>query len=41
MALTLPKFTLPKLTLTKKQILPIAGAVVIVSAAGWFGWQYL
>jgi hypothetical protein len=28
------------LTLTRKQILPIVGGVVIVSAAGWFGWQY-
>lgn len=32
--------TLPKLTLTKKQILAIVGGVVIVSAVGWFGWQY-
>ena len=31
---------LPKLVLTQKQILTIVGAVVIVSAAGWFGWQY-
>src|SRR5450759_1990450 len=32
--------TLPKVTLTKNQILAIVGGVVIVSAAGWFGWQY-
>ena len=41
MALSLPKFTLPKLTLTKRQIPAILGGVVIASAAGWFGWQYL
>lgn len=40
MALTLPKFALPKPTLSKKQILTIVGGVLIVSAAGWFGWQY-
>lgn len=40
MALTLPKFALPKLTLTKRQIPAVVGGVVIVSAAGWFGWQY-
>lgn len=28
------------LTLTKKQILAIVGGVVLVSAAGWLGWQY-
>ena len=33
--------TLSMLTLTKKQILAIAGGVVIVSAPGWFGWQYV
>jgi len=32
--------TLPKLVLTRKQVLTIVGGVVIVSAAGWFGWQY-
>ena len=40
MALTLPKLTLPKLTLTKKQAPAIVGGVVILAAAGWFGWQY-
>lgn len=35
MALTSTKFTL-----TKKQILAIVRGVVIVSAVGWFGWQY-
>ena len=40
MALTLPKFTLPKLTLAKRQIPAVVGGVLIVSAAGWFGWQY-
>lgn len=40
MALTLPKLDLPKLTLDKKQISIIAGAVVVLAAAGWFGWQY-
>jgi hypothetical protein len=35
MALTLPKLALPK-----KQILAIVAGVVIVSALGWFGWQY-
>jgi hypothetical protein len=33
--------TLSKLTRTKKQILAIAGGVVIVSAPVWFGWQYV
>jgi hypothetical protein len=28
------------LTLTKKQIPAIVGGVVLVSAVGWFGWQY-
>ncbi len=32
--------TLPKLTLTKKQGLTIAGGVVLAAAAGWLGWQY-
>jgi hypothetical protein len=32
--------TLNKLTLTRKQILAIVGGFVIVSAPGWFGWQY-
>jgi hypothetical protein len=32
---------LPTLSLTKKQILAMVGGVVIASAAGWFGWQYL
>lgn len=45
MALTLPKLALPKLalpelTLDKKRIALIAGAVVLLAAAGWFGWQY-
>jgi len=32
--------TLPELTLTKKQILPVVGGLVAVIALGWFGWQY-
>lgn len=32
--------TLPKLSLSKQQILTIVGAVVVVCAAAWFGWQY-
>jgi len=40
MALTLPKLALPKLTLTKRQILTVAGGVVLAAAAGWLGWQY-
>jgi hypothetical protein len=40
MALTLPKLSLPKPTLSKKQILATVVGVVILSAAGWFGWQY-
>lgn len=40
MALTLPKLALPKLTVAKKQIPAIAGGVVLVAVAGWFGWQY-
>lgn len=41
MALTLPKLTVPKLTLTRKQALMVAGGVVLAAAAGWLGWQYL
>ena len=40
MALTLPKLNLPKLALTKKQILTLVGGVIVVCAAGWFGLQY-
>ena len=40
MALTLPKLALPKLAVTKKQIPAIVGGVVVLAAAGWFGWQY-
>ena len=32
--------TLPKLTLTRNQIVSIVGGVVVLCAAGWFGWQY-
>lgn len=45
MALTLPKLALPKLALpklasNKKQIPAIVGGVIVIAAAGWFGWQY-
>jgi hypothetical protein len=40
MAPTLPKLSLPKLQLPNKRMLYVAGGVVIVAAAGWFGWQY-
>src|SRR5487761_2155789 len=32
--------TLPKLTVTKKQLPVIVGGVVVVAVAGGFGWQY-
>ena len=32
--------TLPKPSLTKKQIPAIVGGVVVLAALGWFGWQY-
>ncbi len=32
--------TLPKLAVTKKQVPAIVGGVVVLAAAGWFGWQY-
>ena len=41
MAFTLPKLSLPKASLTRKQGLTVLGAVIVVCAAGWFGWQYL
>lgn len=50
MALSLPKFAMPKLALPKlgspklaldKNRLPaLVGGVVVLAAAGWFGWQY-
>ena len=40
MALTLPKLALPTLTLDKKKIPAIVGGVLVLAAAGWFGWQY-
>ncbi|MGP1677955.1 MAG: hypothetical protein ACTS8S_10905 [Giesbergeria sp.] len=40
MALTLPKLALRKPALDKKQLLGGVGGVVILAAAGWFGWQY-
>ncbi|MBE0614798.1 MAG: hypothetical protein IH604_14100 [Burkholderiales bacterium] len=40
MALTLPKLTLPALSVNKKQLPAIVGGVVVLAAAGWFGWQY-
>jgi len=39
MALTLPKLTVPKLTLNKKQLPTIVLLVVVLAAAAWFGWQ--
>jgi len=41
MALTLPKLTLPTLNLDKKRLPAIVGGVIVLAAAGWFGWQYL
>ena len=40
MALTLPKLTLPALSFDKKQLPAIVGGVVVLAAAGWFGWEY-
>jgi hypothetical protein len=40
MALTLPKLAVPKLALNKKQLPAIVGGVLVLAAAGWFGWQY-
>lgn len=40
MALTLPKLKLPTPTLTKKQLPAVVGGLVVLIAAGWFGWQY-
>jgi len=45
MAFTLPKLSLPKLAppslaLNKKQLPAIVGGVIVLAAAGWFGWQY-
>jgi hypothetical protein len=40
MALTLPKLTIPKLSLDNKQLPFVVGGVVVLAAAGWFGWQY-
>jgi len=40
MALTLPKIALPKIALNKKQAPAIALGLIVVAAAGWFGWQY-
>jgi hypothetical protein len=45
MAFTLPKLSRPKLAppslaLNKKQLPAIVGGVIILAAAGWFGWQY-
>jgi hypothetical protein len=41
MALTLPKLSPPKLTADKKKLPAIAGGVIVLAAAAWFGWQYL
>lgn len=41
MALTLPKLTVPKSSLSKKQLPAVVGGVIVLAAAGWFGWQYL
>jgi len=41
MALTLPKLTVPKLALSKKQLPAVVGGVLVLAVAGWFGWQYL
>jgi hypothetical protein len=41
MALTLPELSLPKLSLGGKQLQMIVGGIVVLGAAGWFGWQYL
>lgn len=38
--LNLPKLALPKLELNKKQLPLIVGGVVVLAAAGWFGWDY-
>ncbi len=40
MALTLPKLTLPALSIDKKQLPVVVGGVLVLAAAGWFGWQY-
>ena len=40
MALTLPKLAVPGLALGKKQLPAIVGGVLVLAAAGWFGWQY-
>jgi len=40
MALTLPKLAIPKLELDKKKLPAIVGGVIVLVAAGWFGWQY-
>lgn len=40
MALTLPKFNVPKFAAPPKKTLGILGGVVILAAAAWFGWQY-
>lgn len=40
MALSLPKLSLPKTSLTRKQGLTALAVVVVVCAAGWFAWQY-
>lgn len=40
MAFTLPKLAVPKLALDRKQLPVIVGAVVVLAALGWFGWQY-
>jgi len=38
--LNVPKLALPKLELNKKQLPLIVGGVVVLAAAGWFGWDY-
>ena len=38
--LALPKLAVPKLSLDRKQLPAIVGGVVVLAAAGWFGWQY-
>jgi len=40
MALTLPKLSVPKLKLDKKQLPAIVGGVIVLAAAGRFGWHY-
>ena len=38
--LSVPKLALPQLALDKKKLPLVVGGVVVLAAAGWFGWQY-